>query len=170
MTTATAPSEKQIAFAKDLINTREVDNRDELLKRLDTIDRKQASQWIDMLLKRPYVNVERPKIESNVPAGRYAITGKDGTTDFYIVNRPDKGRWSGYIFVSLQMGDEQRRVPLNQVQSILDRIESDGAESASKRYGLELGHCGVCGRTLTNADSLERGIGPVCAARHGWSF
>ena len=28
------------------------------------------------------------------------------------------------------------------------------------------GRCGACGRTLTTPESIERGIGPVCAERH----
>jgi hypothetical protein len=39
---------------------------------------------------------------------------------------------------------------------------------AAKAYGLHYQHCGVCGRTLTNQESRERGIGPYCAARYGF--
>ena len=34
-------------------------------------------------------------------------------------------------------------------------------------YGRETGKCACCGRTLTNADSIDLGIGPVCAERWG---
>ncbi|QPX62591.1 hypothetical protein SEA_WOLLYPOG_39 [Arthrobacter phage Wollypog] len=36
---------------------------------------------------------------------------------------------------------------------------------AAKEYGKETGTCIVCGRTLTNPDSIEAGIGPICAER-----
>lgn len=39
---------------------------------------------------------------------------------------------------------------------------------AAKAYGLHYQCCGVCGRTLTNRESRERGIGPYCAARYGF--
>lgn len=39
---------------------------------------------------------------------------------------------------------------------------------AAKAYGLHYQCCGVCGRTLTNKISRERGIGPYCAARYGF--
>jgi hypothetical protein len=29
------------------------------------------------------------------------------------------------------------------------------------------GHCSVCGRKLTTPESLDSGIGPVCAAKFG---
>lgn len=120
--------------------------------------------------QRPQRGGEPPKFKSDVPAGHYAITGEDGTTDFYRVDRPTEGRWAGYIFVKLQVSDQYQRVPLRNIQMILGKIEKAGPEQASKRYGKELGRCGVCNRTLTNNDSIERGIGPVCAAKHSWSF
>jgi hypothetical protein len=40
--------------------------------------------------------------------------------------------------------------------------------SAAERHGRLTGHCSVCARPLTDADSLARGIGPVCAGRLGW--
>jgi hypothetical protein len=33
------------------------------------------------------------------------------------------------------------------------------------RYGMLIGKCGVCGRTLTDEESRANGIGPVCAER-----
>lgn len=34
-----------------------------------------------------------------------------------------------------------------------------------KAYGLRSGHCGMCGRELTDPDSIKFGIGPVCRGR-----
>jgi hypothetical protein len=34
-------------------------------------------------------------------------------------------------------------------------------------YGRETGQCACCGRTLTNAESIDLGIGPVCAEKWG---
>lgn len=39
-----------------------------------------------------------------------------------------------------------------------------GAEAAAKLY-IETGRCCVCGRTLTNKDSITAGIGPVCSGK-----
>jgi hypothetical protein len=148
-----------------------------LKKQMEGISFARARHLINHMLSLPKKHesqrVERgsvPKIKSDVPAGHYAVTGEDGTTDFYRVDRPTEGRWAGYIFVKLQLSDNYERVPLRNIQTILDKIEADGPESASKRYGKELGRCGVCNRTLTNNDSIERGIGPVCAAKYSWSF
>jgi len=40
--------------------------------------------------------------------------------------------------------------------------------AAAKAYGLESGRCGICGRELTVPESIEAGIGPVCAQKAGW--
>lgn len=35
-------------------------------------------------------------------------------------------------------------------------------------HGKATGCCAICGRQLTDAESVERGIGPICAERFGW--
>lgn len=40
--------------------------------------------------------------------------------------------------------------------------------TAAIRYGKVSGECSCCGRELTRKDSIERGIGPICAEKFGW--
>lgn len=40
--------------------------------------------------------------------------------------------------------------------------------AAAVRFGRVTGSCSCCGRTLTDPDSIARGIGPICAERWGW--
>lgn len=131
-----------------------------------------ASQWLDSLVELPRrgVAAEYPELTSDVPAGRYAIDSVDGdnAVSFYRVERPDRGRYAGRIFVTLHTGGGDQSLNAGHAQSVLDRIAEAGPAEASRRYGIELGHCGVCGRELTNDTSRERGIGPKCAARLGW--
>lgn len=47
------------------------------------------------------------------------------------------------------------------------KVLADPAAAATA-YGLEFGQCSCCGRELTNKESIERGIGPICAERFGW--
>lgn len=53
-----------------------------------------------------------------------------------------------------------------QQQRIIDAA-SDPAKAA-KAYGQRVGQCSCCGRELTNANSIELGIGPICAGRYGF--
>lgn len=36
-------------------------------------------------------------------------------------------------------------------------------------YGKKFGKCAVCNRDLTDQESIDRGIGPICASRMGWT-
>lgn len=45
-------------------------------------------------------------------------------------------------------------------------LMSDPA-AALDAYGKRTGNCGCCNRPLTAAESVERGIGPICAGRFG---
>jgi hypothetical protein len=40
--------------------------------------------------------------------------------------------------------------------------------AAAVAYGRRYGSCSVCGRELTNGESIDRGIGPICAGKFGW--
>lgn len=35
-------------------------------------------------------------------------------------------------------------------------------------YGKQTGNCAICGRFLENKESVDRGIGPICAAKYGF--
>jgi hypothetical protein len=67
------------------------------------------------------------------------------------------------------------KVTRNQLDSRLpDDVKSvimDAADdplNAAIRYGKVSGECSCCGRELTRKDSIERGIGPICAEKFGW--
>lgn len=51
-----------------------------------------------------------------------------------------------------------------------DRIVAVATDpkQAAIAYGQRFGSCAVCGRELSDKDSVDRGIGPVCAERYGW--
>jgi hypothetical protein len=98
---------------------------------------------------------ECPASEFPFPLGRYAVDTEEGHLAFYVARQ-------GGLYV--QASDILHRVPGNAQQAIIDKIAAD-PEGASKRYGRELGQCGVCGRILTDEISRAEGIGPICAAR-----
>jgi hypothetical protein len=47
---------------------------------------------------------------------------------------------------------------------VLDASAKIGLERANE-LSLQVGACMVCGRTLTAKESVQRGIGPICAGR-----
>lgn len=106
----------------------------------------------------------------SVPAGRYAVVEDDRTNviNFYKVDRPEDGRWAGYVFVNQQVSDTEYPVKNRTRKAAVLAAIGVNVREAMERYGRELGECGHCGRTLTNDESRERGIGPVCASKMGW--
>jgi hypothetical protein len=41
-------------------------------------------------------------------------------------------------------------------------------EAAAIAYGRKFGQCAICSRELSNQESIDRGIGPICAEKFGW--
>lgn len=146
---------------------------------LDRLTVARASAWISRALELPDVvgapvrgvadpmlNPLRPH-EDDVPAGRYAIE-EDGVLKFFRVDRPTEGKWAGWVFLKIQASDELYPIRDRARCEFIFKAIAHDPRAASIRYGRELGHCGVCGKTLTDPTSIENGIGPVCAGRVGW--
>ena len=53
------------------------------------------------------------------------------------------------------------------IQEVLMSAANDPL-TAAIRYGKVSGECSCCGRELTDPQSIERGIGPICATKFGW--
>lgn len=157
----TAPTDKQLSFITRLCGERGVEP-------VPTVrDKWEASALIDDLMKRR--PVARPQAETTPPAvadGRYAIDGPDGALRFYRVNSPTEGPWSGFTFVDVIASDDRWPVKNRDAKAAILAAIAVDPMAAMLRYGQEIGACGHCGRTLTDADSRARGIGPVCAARY----
>lgn len=108
-----------------------------------------------------------------VPAGRFAVESKDGLT-FLRIDKPSDGKWNGWAFVKRQAGDTFDRLgsarpglPYRGAAGALVAQVAAEPTEAMARYGRELGHCGRCGRTLTDDESRAFGIGPDCRAMMG---
>lgn len=105
--------------------------------------------------------------------GCYAAPNGEGELMFLRIGRPASGRWVGWVLVDEIVGGNTKRPQGYQrpggsyrgpMEHLLSAVLADPV-AASARYGRELGVCGLCGRTLTVADSRARGIGPACAKR-----
>lgn len=111
----------------------------------------------------------------NQPHMRYAVRTLDFNSPdpepvwkFYRIDKPNKGTHAGKTFVWAQASDEFHRVTRpERIIAICEAIAAD-PQKAAVEYGKQLGECSMCGRTLTDADSIAAGIGPICAAKAGW--
>lgn len=182
-----AATERQIGFLASLRAERDIDPEgqawlDARLPGRDgeapaiVITKAEASIAIERLLARPKRQAATGAGGSlpDVPEGRYALPGEGDQPDitFWRVDRPTEGKWAGRVFVKPVYGAPGSLRTGNNVygatrQAVLAAIARDPAE-ASRRFGLELGTCGVCGSPLTNEESRALGIGPICRAKTGW--
>jgi hypothetical protein len=97
-----------------------------------------------------------------VPEGRYAIDWAEGEVEdikFYQIKEATL-----YAQASAELWQIK---DTEHIAKVLDAIKID-PKAASILYGLKLGACGVCGRTLTNQESRDFGIGPICREKMGW--
>lgn len=93
---------------------------------------------------------------------RYAVE-MDGVLKFY---RIKPGFKPGFYFIDVQASDDLHSIRNRGTKdAIVAAIIAAGPEACMARYGQELGECGRCGKTLTDADSRARGIGPDCLGK-----
>lgn len=97
---------------------------------------------------------------------------------FVFSRAPDSGKNAGSIYVKGKVsGEYLGKVSAGRFQASMacdgptkaQIIEAAAnPHEAAKAYGLRCGECSCCGRALTNGESIELGIGPICRDKFGW--
>ena len=111
----------------------------------------------DKGIKRPKMRLDTfvfsPAPESGKNAGAVYVKAKD-----------EEGTYLGKImagkFLRSRECDQERE------QAVL--AAAADPEAAAVAYGRRFGACSLCGRTLTVGESIDRGIGPICAETFGF--
>jgi hypothetical protein len=127
---------------------------------------KAAQQIIDELTTGKVALDLRP-----LPSGKYAVLNANNDASFYDVSniKDEKSKWNGWIFANIMSSDNKLRIGTQRPgqkyqgthEDALVKIMQDPL-SATMLYGRMIGVCGICGRTLTDPESIEQGIGPIC--------
>lgn len=60
-------------------------------------------------------------------------------------------------FMSTSAATDEHKQALN--------VIAENPRDAAIRYGRQTGSCACCGRALSNKQSIEAGVGPVCAEK-----
>lgn len=190
------PSEAQIKYVLGLQGERMLPDDYKVKEDHDlrVMDKGEVSALIGTLKLFRRVDSAKTQPNWNMPSGRYALyfPGVDDTPGaysyvdrqdlvkpskgdwrFFLVDRPSEGKWKGYTFIKRLIGGgedgDYRKLdmPAASRDQALKAIESN-PQKAMIDFGKQSGSCGHCGRALSNAESLERGIGPICAGKMGW--
>lgn len=153
------PTERQLAYLSSLCTRIDGENAAESFLAIrqsaedGDLDRKQASRLIgELKLKADSMDSPKPApTTSSTPPGPYLLKGapalvyKSTSGTHYLVKKLVDGQW-------VYQGSATRWA------SALTPMTLDQAAE----YGRRTGVCACCGRDLTNKESIELGIGPIC--------
>lgn len=118
-----------------------------------------ASRLISKLLREanaaPPATAPTPRTAQGVTPGLYRRDGRvvrvyvsRGGSGHLLASQYAEGEWT-YLGAAGRFVRAEDRMSLEEVQA----------------FGRDTGICGICGRTLTNPESVEAGVGPVCAGK-----
>lgn len=162
MTTTTAPTAKQIAFATRLLNEKNHGyDTDMMIDTLPQMGKKGVSAIIDSLLSLPDVNA-KPEATPG-----YYINSDDEV--YVVVENRAKTHTYAKRLVASQTVDGKTKVRWDYAPGAGHRLAASAPMTLedAARLGHLHGACIVCCRPLTDPESVQRGIGPVCAAKIG---
>jgi hypothetical protein len=156
-------TDRQVAYIRSLASERVVSAEDTIIVGAAVdLSRSAASALIDRLLASPrQAPAARPQQAATPEPGYYAVEYGD-VLKFYVV-REGRGRWEGRRFLNRFRSDYTDRVGRDEQRAVYAAITAD-PQAAAMRFADETTLCYRCGRRLTDAESRERGIGPVCVA------
>lgn len=104
--------------------------------------------------------------------------------DTFVFSPAQRGKWAGSIYVK-HATETDRDGELRYLGRITEgkfvktygcteeeaeRIVAAATdpEASAKAYGQRMGKCSICGRDLTNEESISYAMGPVCREKFGW--
>lgn len=181
-----AASEKQVAFIDSLINERELDaiQVSSFRSMLPTLNKKQASSTIELLLRLPQRSTKVPgatksllqEALSKAPKSKYAVPVDE--LDISLEDTPLTGdllfleirEYMGNLYMRRLTGSvggfTRHKVPSQDSMIIMDIIAKDPYKYA-KIFGQHYSCCGSCGAELTDPVSRDLQLGPECRKKFG---
>lgn len=161
-------SPKQIAFLDRLLEEKNAPAA--LLDDLDVaresgLSTRDASRFIDGLLASPRKQVVK-SVVAKVDPGFYVVEGV-----IYKVqpSQSNPGRtYAKRLSLNVNEDGSVEAISWEYARGALSLIASHGREltlEEAKGFGRTHGFCCICARLLTNEQSVEAGIGPVCASK-----
>jgi len=129
--------------------------------------------WVDRLTADPCPTEKAPYAALKARAPIWACTPEGDTLT---IKAPRNGRDVLYLVVNGgyigKVTPDNALSPLRTIRpalvasiaQLLPRIARD-PRAYAEGYGKKTGQCGMCGRKLTDPESIRRGTGPVCDGR-----
>lgn len=149
-------TEKQVAFLKKLIDEKDWTSSQlaapvQMFLSGETVNRKKASDMIDQMMKLP--STKKPAAKVDVEEGFYVLGDQVwkvqkslSSSGKYAKRLTENGN---FVYVAGGVAKLANA----------EKLTLDKAKHLGKLYGM----CMICGRTLTDENSIAQGIGPICA-------
>lgn len=105
--------------------------------------------------------IKRPKLR--LDAFQFSLapsTGKNAGSIYVKEGEQYLGKVTAGKFMAVRECGDERAAKIIEVAS--------NPATSAKAFGLRTGSCSCCGRTLTKGESIDLGIGPICASKFGW--
>lgn len=162
-TSTTPATDKQLAFIRTLLVERGVTSvtEDQLLR----LSKLGASRTIEKLLAMPKVDAAPATKKAHtlveLPVGMYLVDG-----EVYKVKKPNgTGRQYASVLVP---GIDGAAGSFQYAKGMVYKIKPEHKMTIeqAKAHGDLYGQCCCCGAILSNDESIELGIGPVCRKKY----
>jgi len=95
------------------------------------------------------------------------LTGADNTSDYQYIGCMWR-RGPMEVVFKTKAGANNTRI-IGAFRWFMDTINAGDLAAFEQVEVWHAGRCGRCGRTLTVPESIETGLGPVCAGKEDWS-
>jgi hypothetical protein len=109
--------------------------------------------------------LQHPTIRANGFTISPAPEGGKNVGAIYVRGSEHQGAYLGKVVGGRFV--PSRECPDDKRDAVLELMKDPLA--AAVAYGKQFNKCAICGRDLSDPDSVERGIGPICASRMGWA-
>lgn len=179
-------TEKQLAYIRNLMAERNLTDQQQQAAEAqlaDGITKTQASAWIERLKALPRQHspqravgdtVDRPNLATSESA-RGMYRAPDGTIIRVYLGQQSGRNLCKKLVDTGQPHPEDSSINLHDweylgaAQYKLPSGSTRMTLAEAKEFGRMTGHCCRCGRRLDVPESVEAGIGPVCAKRGEWA-
>lgn len=124
---------------------------------------KAKNEALNTAAKAAPVTITQADDFADVPDGYYAVDGPEGMKFYRFRTAGPNATYPGRRNLRVQASDEFHPIRSRATRTaVLTAIREAGPADSMALYGQHIGSCGRCNRTLTDAVSRSRGIGPDC--------
>jgi hypothetical protein len=159
-------TDNQLGYLRSLLGSRVAPDGFDEIARIEDLTKREASNLIELMLKQPFRSMD-DIVPADIPDSRYAYIADNGDPKFFRVATDKQGNRKVQRVLGSPGDFRYTRVTNADAIMLIDKVK-DNPGLHGQMFGYLVGACGICGSPLTDPESIELGIGPVCARKYDW--